>query len=79
MTSDQMILKNFNDRFFNKFFMWKLLFSLEGPFNTQNISRGHNPTEAEVQDMINETDTNNTGTVRIICVFECLYEVWKPK
>ncbi len=25
--------------------------------------RGHNPTEAEVQDMINETDTNNTGQV----------------
>jgi len=24
---------------------------------------GHNPTEAEVQDMINETDTNNTGTI----------------
>ncbi len=26
--------------------------------------RGHNPTEAEVQDMINETDTNNTGQVQ---------------
>ena len=29
------------------------------------LHRGHNPTEAEVQDMINETDHNNSGKVTI--------------
>jgi Ca2+-binding EF-hand superfamily protein len=37
--------------------------------------RGHNPTEAEVQDMINETDTNNTGQVQWVSSLLNLYSI----
>ncbi len=37
--------------------------------------RGHNPTEAEVQDMINETDTNNTGQVQWVLSLLNLYRI----
>ena len=47
--------------FISKFFFLLLIL-----LQQLQMFRGHNPTEAEVQDMINETDTNNTGQVKVV-------------
>ena len=44
------------------------------------VFSGHNPTEAEVQDMINETDYNNSGTVNklqqpIVYLYICIIDM----